>query len=52
MGEGIYHLDLVDYYMIFNLVGLKGEIEQEEQGPNRNTADFRIKKAQVCNSVH
>lgn len=27
--------------------GLRNELEQEEQGPNRNTADFRIKKAQV-----
>ena len=28
-------------------LGLKEEIAVEEQGPNRNTADFRIKKAQV-----
>ena len=41
--------------MNFNLIDLNGEIEQEEQGPRRNTADFRIKKSQVrmyTNSVH
>ena len=27
--------------------GLKGDLEEEQKGPNRNTADFRIKKAQV-----
>ena len=29
-------------------LGLRTELEEEEKGPNRNTADFRIKKAQVC----
>lgn len=29
-------------------IGLRNELEQEDQGPTRNTADFRIKKAQVC----
>ena len=28
------------------------EIDEEEQGPNRNTADFRIKKAQVSLCTH
>lgn len=32
-------------YVLF--AGLKSDLEQEEKGPNRNTADFRIKKAQV-----
>ena len=27
---------------------LKQQIEAEQEGPERNTADFRIKKAQVC----
>ena len=30
--------------------GLKEEIASEEQGPARNTADFRIRKAQVSKS--
>ena len=29
------------------VLGLKNDLEQEDQGPSRNTADFRIKKAQV-----
>ena len=28
-------------------IGLKRDVDNEEQGPNRDTADFRIKKAQV-----
>ena len=28
------------------------EIEEEEQGPSRNTADFRIRKAQVSLRTH
>lgn len=28
---------------------MKQEIERDEKGPNRNTADFRIKKAHVRN---
>ena len=27
--------------------GMKGSLDSEEAGPNRNSADFRIKKAQV-----
>ena len=38
---------LVIFVLLLILVGLKAEIDEEEQGPNRNTADFRIKKAQV-----
>lgn len=28
-------------------VGMKAEVESEERGPQRNSADLRIKKAQV-----
>ena len=28
--------------------GMKAALDNEETGPNRNSADFRIKKAQVC----
>lgn len=33
--------------LLLCIVDLKNDLEQEEQGPSRNTADFRIKKAQV-----
>jgi hypothetical protein len=31
----------------FSFPELKQQIEAEQEGPERNTADFRIKKAQV-----
>lgn len=30
---------------------MKSDIESEERGPNRNAAEFRIKKAQVSDDM-
>ena len=40
LGENIFWIPTV-------FPELKGQIEAEQEGPDRNTADFRIKKAQV-----
>ena len=34
------------------MAGMKSDIEGEERGPNRNSAEFRIKKAQVITQIH
>lgn len=34
-------------YEIMCCIGLDEEIKQEELGPNRHSAEFRIKKSQV-----
>ena len=37
-----------EFNLFSNFPELKQQIEAEQEGPERNTADFRIKKAQVC----
>ena len=36
------------YCDIMIITEMKSSLDSEETGPNRNSADFRIKKAQVC----
>ena len=35
----------------FTFAGMKASLDNEETGPNRNSADFRIKKAQYSTLI-
>lgn len=46
--EGERERESHSYVFFPHFPELKQQIEAEQEGPERNTADFRIKKAQVC----
>lgn len=37
-----------NYLCYYIIIGMKSEIDSEDGGPDRHSAELRIKKAQVC----